>query len=133
MQGKFPDLLVKDIHEVLEVGSDLKLEAANGTQIPYNGWVGVSFKLPDETATEITVPFLVTKEQLDCPIIGYNVIELFVKDNCPEQVLPAIEKSFSQKNTDASALINFINSNTSNSLCTVRTSKLGVHRIVFFL
>ena len=60
LQGKFPDLPVKDIHEVLEVGSDLKLEAANGTQIPYNGWVGVSFKLPDETATEITVPFLVT-------------------------------------------------------------------------
>jgi hypothetical protein len=30
---------LKDIHELLGAGSDLKLEAANGTQIPYNGWV----------------------------------------------------------------------------------------------
>lgn len=52
---------------ILEVGSDLKLEAANG--IPYSWWVG-SFKLLDKTATEITVPFLVTEEQLDCPTIG---------------------------------------------------------------
>ena len=42
MQDKFPDLLVKDIQELLEVGSDLKLEAVNGIQIPYNGWVGTS-------------------------------------------------------------------------------------------
>ena len=80
----------------------------------------------DETATEITVPFLVTKEQLESPVIGYNVIELFVKDNCPEQVLPAIKKSFSKENTDAIALINFINSNTIDKLCTVRTSKRKV-------
>ena len=123
LQDKFPDLQVKDIHELLEVGSDLKLEAANGTQIPYSGWVGVSFKLLDNTATEITVPFLVTEEQLDCPIIGYNLIELFVKDNGPEQVLPAVTKSFNHNNTDARTLVNFINNNTTDSLCAVRTSK----------
>ena len=94
------------IRELLKVGSDLKVEAANGTQIPYNGWVGLNFKLLDNSVTEVTVPFLVTKEKLQCPIIGYNVIELFVKDNGPEKSLPAVAKSFHDK--DASALVNFI-------------------------
>jgi hypothetical protein len=61
LKDMFPDIPVKDIHELLGAGSDLKLEAANGTQIPYNGWVGVNFKLLNNSAKEITVPFLVTK------------------------------------------------------------------------
>jgi hypothetical protein len=46
----FPDIPVKDIHELLWAGSDLKLEAANGTQIPYKGGVGVHFKLLNNSA-----------------------------------------------------------------------------------
>ena len=84
--------------------------------------MGGNFKLLDNTATEITVPFLVTKEELNCPIIGYNVIERFVKDNGPEQVLPAVTNSFN--NTDASALVNFITSDTTESLCTVRSQNV---------
>ena len=125
LQDKFPETVVKDIRELLEVGSDLKLEAANGTQIPYNGWVGLNFKLLDNSVTEVTVPFLVTKEELQCPIIGYNVIELFVKDNGPEKSLPAVAKSFHNK--DASALVNFINGDMTESLCTIKTSKKNVN------
>ena len=55
---------------------------------------------------EVTVPFLVTKEELQCPIIGYNVIEFFVKDNGPEKSLPAVAKGFHDK--DTSALLNFV-------------------------
>jgi hypothetical protein len=39
LKDMFPDIPVKDIHELLGAGSYLKLEAANGTQIPYNGCV----------------------------------------------------------------------------------------------
>ncbi len=118
VREKFPNVSVKDIHELLGIGADLKLQAANGTQIPYNGWVGINFRLLDKETSEISVPFLYS------PIIGYNVIELFVKDNKPEQVLPAATKSF--KNTDINALINFIRSDPSESLCAVRTSKRNV-------
>ena len=41
----FPEMLLKDMSELLEMGAELKLEAANGTRIPYNGWVEVNFKL----------------------------------------------------------------------------------------
>ena len=70
------------------------------------------------------MPFLVTREEINYPIIGYNVIELFVKDNNPEQVVPAATNSFA--NTDINALINFIRSDTTESLCTVRTSKRNI-------
>ncbi len=34
LQEQFPDIFIKGIGEILEVGSDQKLEVANGTQIP---------------------------------------------------------------------------------------------------
>jgi hypothetical protein len=40
LRENFPNLLVKYIRELLASGADLKLEAANGTQIPYNAWMG---------------------------------------------------------------------------------------------
>ena len=74
---------------------------------------------------EVTLPFLVTKEELQCPIIiGYNVIEFFGKDNGPERSLPAVAKSFHDK--DASALVNFINGDITENLCTIKTSKKNV-------
>lgn len=66
---------------------------------------GNNFSLLDDTTDEILVLFLVTREELSLPIIGYNVIELFIKDNKPDEVLPAITKSFTK--TDANALIAF--------------------------
>jgi hypothetical protein len=124
LRENFPNLLVKDIRELLATGADLKLEAANWTRIPYNGWVGINFRLLDDATSEISVPFLVTSEELSISNIGYNVIELFIKDNNPEQVLPAVTRSFVK--TDANAPINFIRSDTSESLCAVRTSKKNV-------
>ena len=124
LQDKFPETVVKDIRELLEGGSDLKLEAANGTQIPYSGWVGLNFKLLDNSVAEVTAPFLVTKEELQCPIIGYNVIELFVKDNGPERSLPVVAKSFHDKH--ASDLVNFINGDMTENLCTIKTPKKNV-------
>ena len=59
----------------------LDLKAANGTEIPYEGWIEVSFKL--ETSDDkhgMSVPFLVSKDALDHPIVGYNVIEEIVKN-----------------------------------------------------
>jgi hypothetical protein len=64
------------------------------------------------------VPFLVTNEDLNCPIIGYKVIELFVKDNGPETALSAVAESFDNvSDAEASALVNFMNSDLSESLC----------------
>ena len=51
--------------------TNLNLTAVNGTKVPYIGWVEVS---SDSDQEKLLVPFLVTSEKLDSPILEYNVI-----------------------------------------------------------
>ena len=63
------------------IGSNLELKAANGTTIPYLGWIEIRFRLdhsrPDR---HVVVPILVAQDSLEHLIIGYNVIEEVIKD-----------------------------------------------------
>ena len=105
---------IKQLSELLD--TNLNLTAVNGTKIPYIGWVEVRLRLTpssrDSNQEEMVVPFLVTSEKLDCPILGYNVIEeLMSQDQNP---VPTVYRSFpgkDKKNLDA--LVNFIQSSTS--------------------
>ena len=56
------------------------MQAANGTDIPYCGWVEIGVRLTNENEAEIRVPFLVTKENIEQHIIGFSVIELMVRN-----------------------------------------------------
>ena len=71
---------IRQLSELLD--AKLNLTAVNGSVIPYIGWVEVRVKLipPSSHSNqgELTIPFLVTSETLDCPILGYNVIEELV-------------------------------------------------------
>ncbi|CAB4037594.1 Retrovirus-related Pol poly from transposon, partial [Paramuricea clavata] len=68
----FPNIPIRDVSELLECG--LTLTAANGSKIPYVGWVELKFQVQD-SANEVSVPFLVTRENLELPLVGFNVIE----------------------------------------------------------
>ena len=68
-----PHLVVEKVTNLL--GKDIDLEAVGGGSIPYNGYVAMRVELG--TQKPITVPFLVTTEKIDQPIIGYNVIAEF--------------------------------------------------------
>ena len=72
-----PNHAVKKLDNIL--GVNLNLTAANGTTIPYPGFVELTVKLRESNNLEIGVPFLVTQEKLEVPILGYNVIEEFFK------------------------------------------------------
>ena len=74
-----PGCDIRDIAEL--VGMDgLELKAANGTDLPYEGWVELTFNLiEDDSDHTVTVPFLIAKDFLDMPIIGFNVIEEITK------------------------------------------------------
>ena len=116
---------IRDINELLGVDSDLKL---NGITIPYKGWVEAKFRLDGEKEKEVTVPFLVTEEHLDQPIIGYNVIELLVKDNDNRSKNPSLVHSLTSsfenlKEEHAKQLVNLIEMNDSDFLCEVKSVK----------
>ena len=64
LKQQLPDLKVRDINELLGTDADLQLTAANGTAIPYKGWVEARFRLNSEEEKEVTVPFLVTEKRI---------------------------------------------------------------------
>lgn len=81
-----PHVPVKPISEILRDDELLNLRAANGTEIPFQGWVEVSLSLLEPKAklascTELLVPILVSKDLIDRPIIGFNAIEQMMKSN----------------------------------------------------
>jgi hypothetical protein len=50
------------------VETDLKLTAANGSVIPYIGWVELAFTLSSKN-NQVRMPFLGTTETIEYPII----------------------------------------------------------------
>ena len=76
VKRNFPDVAVRDISELLN--TKLNLTAANGSEMPYIGWVELNFRL-SSCNNDLIVPFLVTEQYLDSPLIGFNVIEEIIK------------------------------------------------------
>ena len=72
----FPGKAIDTVSEFLEREGvrDLKLKAANTTEIKLDGVVVVQFSLK-EGEEGIAVPMLVACEEISQPILGYNVIE----------------------------------------------------------
>ena len=65
------------VEELLE--QDLEVEGAGRNKIPYIGYTVLSFQLgTEECGNKIQVPFLVCKEMIQQPIIGFNVIQTVV-------------------------------------------------------
>ena len=108
----FPDLKVREISELIE--ADLSLTAANGSPIKYTGWVQLDFKLSPEQDI-LYVPFLVTKEQFDLPVIMFNVIEQSIKSNNFEHdTLNSVFHKISSEKVEAT--VNFIRSTEEDDL-----------------
>jgi len=70
-----PGCDIRDMTELLGMDG-LHLKAANATDLPYEGWVELTFNLVGHT---VNVPFLVAKDSLNMPIVGFNVIEEITK------------------------------------------------------
>ena len=88
---RFPDEAILSVSEFLE-GDNLHLCAANNTNVQVEGVAILEFSMGDNF--KVPVPFLLTKDCLKNPIIGYNVIEHLV--SCDKNLeLPALmKKSF---------------------------------------
>jgi hypothetical protein len=112
LNAKFPDVKKRDISQLLD--SPLEINAANGTAIPYTGWVELEFRLlsSGREDTTVMVPFLITSEELNYPIVGYNVIKEIVQCDFVPGGPPRQERSASIKasfaNCSDSALNNLV-------------------------
>lgn len=89
-QEYLPEVPLRDVSDILEAPNTLNLVAANGIDVPYIGYVEVTFRLSSPAAhkAEFVIPMLVARGQnLSHPIIGFNVIEQTV--NAIEQAQPS--------------------------------------------
>ena len=80
LHHNLPELVIHPVSELVQYEQDLDLRAANGTTIPFEGWVEMEIQMKTpETSLQMSFPALVTKDQLQQPIIGYNVIEMAIQ------------------------------------------------------
>ena len=82
------DTKIMTVEEFLE-GDSLHLCAANNTNVDVDGVAILNFSIG--SSFEVPVPFLVSKTELNAPIIGYNVISHVVQLDIPE--LPELLKA----------------------------------------
>ena len=97
LKSQLPAVQIRDIEQLLGIDGSISLQAANGTDIPYCGWAEIGVRLANEKETQVRVPFLITREIIDQPIIGFNVIELMVRNTEEENddvLLNRMSKSF---------------------------------------
>ena len=105
---------------------ELKLKAANGTDIPYSGWIELKFKLLSGVdvknncaITVRPVPFLISpSKEVNCVILGINVIKEMLNSSdmndteTAELLMSMMKASFMEtKPQKVEALVNFIQSN----------------------
>ena len=75
-----PECEIQSVQSFLE-GDNLHLCAANNTNVDVEGVAMLTFGLGH---VEVPVPFLVTKDRLEHPIIGYNLIKHVAKMDIDE-------------------------------------------------
>ena len=74
-----PDAKIHPISDLLKGNEILDLRTANGSKIPFQGWVEVSLNLCDpkgqtSESDEVIVPVLVSSNVVQRLIIGFNAI-----------------------------------------------------------
>ena len=108
-------------------GLDMKIP--NGTDLPYKGWVELTFSLAEENSQHsLQVPFLVAKDSLDMPIVGFKVKEEITKQpvDCAsagmgESVVDALCSSLtSVEKEKVEALVNLIKTESTQEQCSIK-------------
>lgn len=107
-----PDLSTHPVSEILGE-EELRVTAANGGLVPYDGWVSITVNLPGnlDPNLSISVPFLISSYPMDRPLIGFNVLEVLICGQ-PEKLMPVLvsllSNAISVPSETAEALVNFI-------------------------
>ena len=113
------------------MGVELELVAANGTKIPYLGFIEVKFQLAKSEGSEVLqVPTLVTPKPQLLPLIGFNVIQETVDERSDKEAsastIDVMKETFqSSDETNIENLVHLLHETDEANTCfgSVRTIK----------
>ena len=122
MKKNHPTENIRCISELIE--QPLYLKTATKGDIPYSGWVELQFCLP--SGENIMVPFLVVEDEIDMPIIGFNVIAEVLKNNSSFKLQDILCAALNVSEEKAINVLSLLNTVEAESLAMVRSSKHNV-------
>ena len=73
LKEHFPETQIRNVSELLDPDENLVLTAANNEELDFVGFAELTFQIP-HSSEQILVPFLITKENIEQPIIGTNIM-----------------------------------------------------------
>lgn len=118
---------VRELTEIVDSPDDLRLSAANGTEMPYLGWVESTFRLASEInqTKELIIPVMVMKGgHLSHPIIGFTVIEHILANTEKTRQYNAVKKAFpSLKRNKLKAFIQDVTTEQTDEYSVLGTKK----------
>ena len=80
------DKKVRPLQELFD--RDLVIKSASGDELVHTGWIDMNVSIKSDKQG-VSVPFLVTKVELDKPILGFNVIREFMNDTDVHYIFPS--------------------------------------------
>ena len=123
LEANTKDVHVRDLSSILD--TILEIEGVSGAKIPYEGYVEIDVKIGNLV---LHAPFLVTKDPIIQPIIGFNIIEMMAKMLSPidKDGLDQFREAFDDVSGGAiEALVAFLNTERQERLGKVVTYKYG--------
>ena len=122
LEENHPDLPIRSIDELID--EDLDIRAANQRNMSCIGWVELDFQLLSSDNV-LKVPFLVLREDIPDPIVGFNVIFELLKTNDVDLV-QELKHAMELEDDKFQQAINIVQASGNNSLCSVKTEKKKV-------
>ena len=107
------------------LGRDIEIEGVGGSAIPYEGYIELPFELKHK---KVIVPFLVTKQCIQDPIIGFNVIAMMSADEDKDVKIATVKAMLGDDVDEKTiiALIDVLEDVDSEGISSVRVPKEGV-------
>lgn len=82
VQKALPNVTIQPLESLLPE-HPLKVTAANGTEVPFDGWIEVLLEIKSLKygSVALYVPLLVSQESVSSPLLGFNVIQEIIMGN----------------------------------------------------
>lgn len=82
VQTALPNVKIQPLESLLS-DHPLKVTAANGTDVPFEGWIEVLLEITSSLygSVSLYVPMLVSQQSVSTPLLGFNVIQEIIMGN----------------------------------------------------